>query len=166
MRAHYSKESVRTALFGLSASFVAALTSIVGRCLRHSFTHFVRGWPGTGLLLIRSLVGLALISHQVPALVNDPLSFSSVISGVLVLAGVLLIIGLWTPVAGILAGVFQIMILFSHPRDPWMYLQCGVFASALAMIGPGGWSVDARLFGWKRLEIPPPTHEPRSGSRE
>jgi hypothetical protein len=25
---------------------------------------------------------------------------------------------------------------------------------ALALVGPGKWSVDARLFGWKRINIP------------
>ena len=27
----------------------------------------------------------------------------------------------------------------------------GTLGVALALLGPGGWSVDARLFGWKRI---------------
>ena len=27
-----------------------------------------------------------------------------------------------------------------------------MMAGALAMLGPGRWSLDARLFGWKRIE--------------
>jgi hypothetical protein len=40
-----------------------------------------------------------------------------------------------------------------HPANPlrWMLASVG---GALALLGPGGWSIDARLFGWKRVELP------------
>ena len=36
-----------------------------------------------------------------------------------------------------------------------MGLLTGTIAAGLAMLGPGRWSVDARLFGWKRIDAPP-----------
>lgn len=96
-----------------------------------------------------------MVSHELRIVISNPLALSSAISVVVIIAGILLIIGLWTPVAAILVGVFQILVLVRHPPDPWVYLRLGIFASALAMIGPGAWSVDARLFGWKRLEVRP-----------
>jgi len=36
-----------------------------------------------------------------------------------------------------------------------VWLLLGTAAVALAMLGPGLWSIDARLFGWKRIEAPP-----------
>jgi hypothetical protein len=76
--------------------FVPALSSMPGGFLRHWFSHFARGWPGAGLLLIRSLIGLTVISHELQTLLNNPLSLSSGISIPLIFAGILLIIGLWT----------------------------------------------------------------------
>lgn len=119
-----------------------------------------------GLLLIRSLVGFTVINHEVRVLLSNPLTLSSASSIALILASILLIIGLWTPIAAILVAALQVH-NFLHSIDPWMYFRLGIFASALAMLGPGGWSVDARLFGWKRLEVPArSSNGPRSGSVE
>jgi putative oxidoreductase len=69
-------------------------------------------------------------------------------------AALLLLVGLWTPIAGGLVAVVQFGLALSHPGAPWTYVQFGVLGLALAMLGPGGCSVDARLFGRKQLQIP------------
>jgi putative oxidoreductase len=69
-------------------------------------------------------------------------------------AAVLLLVGLWTPVAGVLMAVAEVGLTFSHPIDPWRHILLGTLGVALAMLGPGAWSVDARLFGRKRIQIP------------
>ena len=68
-------------------------------------------------------------------------------------AGVLLIVGLWTPVAGALAAVLELYTSLSPSGDPWTHALLATVAIALALLGPGAWSVDARLFGWKRIAI-------------
>jgi uncharacterized membrane protein YphA (DoxX/SURF4 family) len=67
-------------------------------------------------------------------------------------AGILLLVGLWTPIAGVLLAIIEIWSTFTHPHDPWSYILLGTLGAALAMLGPGAWSVDARLFGWKRID--------------
>jgi uncharacterized membrane protein YphA (DoxX/SURF4 family) len=73
--------------------------------------------------------------------------------------GVLLIAGLWTPVVGTLVAILQIGYLFLLPDDPWIHILLATVGIALALLGPGGWSMDAWLFGWKRIDIPSrPSH--------
>jgi putative oxidoreductase len=65
-------------------------------------------------------------------------------------AGVLLLLGLWTPIAGsvITAGELWIALSSSNPTTA---LVLAAFGASLAMIGPGAWSIDALLFGRKHL---------------
>jgi uncharacterized membrane protein YphA (DoxX/SURF4 family) len=57
--------------------------------------------------------------------------------------------GLWTPVAGTVVAIIELWGAFSHSGDPWTFIQLAVLGACLAMLGPGAWSVDARLFGRK-----------------
>ena len=45
--------------------------------------------------------------------------------------------------------------ILTLPGDRWLWLLLATVSCALAMLGPGRWSIDARLFGWKRVEAPP-----------
>jgi putative oxidoreductase len=69
-------------------------------------------------------------------------------------AAAFLLIGLWTPVAGVLMALAELCLAFAYPADPWRHILLGTMGAALAMLGPGAWSVDARLFGRKRIQIP------------
>ena len=72
----------------------------------------------------------------------------------LAVPGLLLLIGLWTPLAGIAVAAIEIsQVSLSHDR--FGPLLTGTIGVALAMLGPGRWSLDARLFGWKRIEPGP-----------
>jgi uncharacterized membrane protein YphA (DoxX/SURF4 family) len=66
--------------------------------------------------------------------------------------GILLLAGLWTPVAGTLVAAEALWNLFSYGH-PWRWVLLATLGAALALIGPGAWSIDARRFGWRRLEI-------------
>jgi uncharacterized membrane protein YphA (DoxX/SURF4 family) len=66
-------------------------------------------------------------------------------------AAVLFIAGLWTPIAGVLAMAVEVWAAFAEPGDHWIQVLLGALGAGLALLGPGVWSVDARLFGWKRI---------------
>jgi len=71
-------------------------------------------------------------------------------------AGLLMLGGLWTPVAGVLAGTVEAWIAFTQPgTHPSTILLAGLGIS-LAMIGPGTWSIDAQLYGRKQILPPEP----------
>jgi putative oxidoreductase len=67
--------------------------------------------------------------------------------------GLLLLLGLWTPLAGIAVVLLEGWQLSSRPQDPWSQILLATIGAALALLGPGASSVDARLFGWKRIHI-------------
>jgi len=87
-----------------------------------------------------------LLSEPLPALINLQLAAAA--------AAALLLVGLWTPIAGVLMAAAELCLVFSHPIDPWRHILLGGLGAALAMLGPGAWSVDAHLFGRKRIQIP------------
>ena len=109
------------------------------------FSTFANGWPGTGLLMMRIVAGLALIHQGLPGF--TPLNLLGAGAGVLLLAG------FSTPIAGGVAAIFELWDSYSQPGDPWACILLGTLGAGLAMVGPGAWSVDARLFGWKRIDI-------------
>ena len=108
-----------------------------------------------GLILMRSVVGSALIVRASSTLWSDPPISTTITSALLVGCGILLIPGLWTPIAGTFVALTEIWQIRTLPGDPWVPLLLGTMCGALAMLGPGLWSVDARLFGWRRVEAPP-----------
>ncbi len=67
--------------------------------------------------------------------------------------GILLLAGLWTPLAGIAISLDEIWIAFSHHFTPQGHLLVAALGICLAMLGPGAWSVDARLFGRRVFEL-------------
>ena len=101
---------------------------------------------------MRLVVGGALVYDASSVLISHPPSLLAIAAALLIGAGILLLAGLWTPIAGTIVTLIEIWKIFSVRNDTGAYVLAATLAAALAMIGPGAWSVDARLFGWKRID--------------
>jgi putative oxidoreductase len=116
--------------------------------LQRLYSSFARGWPGAGLLCLRLITAIATVHYVISGSLPDPNVWRILIEGV---AAVLLCAGLWTPIAGSALSLIALWSAFSENGDFWAQILLATMAAALAMLGPGAWSVDARLFGRKRL---------------
>jgi len=101
-----------------------------------------------GLVWLRLTAALAAFHYAATGLAAGQPWFTTVIEGI---AGVLLCAGLWTPIAGAVLAAVLVWSLFAANGDPWTQILLATMGAALALLGPGAWSIDARLFGRKRL---------------
>lgn len=118
--------------------------------MQRLFSTFANSWPGAGLLIQRLVTGVALLyaglaQMQTPA---AGLMIPEITGAGL---GLFILAGLWTPVAGALVAAVEVWIILAGGSDLWRSVIIAVLAGTLAMIGPGAWSVDARLFGRKHI---------------
>ena len=139
--------------------------------LHRLFSAFPAGLPGVGLLLLRVVVGAALVAHGVLCLVSsDRITLVvSVSTALLLLSGGCLVIGFLTPILSLLAGLECLGIVWSwfpfqllSPFESKLALAPIIaMSAAIALLGPGAFSLDARLFGWKEIVIPPASRPPQ-----
>jgi len=106
-----------------------------------------------GLLLLRLTAGIALFVHGVAALRGEIAGGTLLPPGLGIAAAILLVAGLWTPVAGSLVALLGLWNTISRTGDLWGNILLAAIGASLALLGPGAWSVDARLFGWKRIDL-------------
>jgi uncharacterized membrane protein YphA (DoxX/SURF4 family) len=132
------------------------------------FSQFPAGSVGLALFLLRLADGFGLASegiHLFTPAGTTPETTSAVLLGLaLVASAIMLILGLRTTVAGsagavctagsVLYGMDRVN-LSATDADAWFLLFALVFvlSSSLALTGPGGYSLDARLSGWRRIRL-------------
>jgi uncharacterized membrane protein YphA (DoxX/SURF4 family) len=85
----------------------------------------------------------------------------------MVATGVSLLIGFLTPIAAMLVGVLATMWISIGPAansaicaSKLSVAFLAAVASAVVLLGPGAFSLDARLFGLREIIIPP-SHAPK-----
>jgi hypothetical protein len=115
------------------------------------------------LLGLRVMSGGAALAVGVAYADGWSVLWSSRLGGlVLIVDGILLLLGLLTPVAGLIAPILACAAAFQWllPASPLLLeirtvaLPFSVITLSLVALGPGAYSLDARIFGRKELRIP------------
>jgi putative oxidoreductase len=122
-----------------------------GILLRRLFSTFAQGWPGAGLLILRLVACSTVVASALRGLRAAQPGEPAILEVAAIIASGFLVVGLWTPVSGCLVAAFALWGLIVKCGDPWSNILLAAMGVALSMIGPGVWSLDARLFGWKRV---------------
>ena len=123
--------------------------------LRRLFSTFARGKPGLGIVILRLVVGIALIMQSAQEFHGT--ASIGILSLILVggSLGLLVLVGLWTPVTATSVALIELSKVPSHWSEHPTYIVLAAIGAALALLGPGFWSIDARLYGWKRIDSSP-----------
>ena len=124
-----------------------------GFLVRRLFSSFAGGFPALGLLVIRIAAGAFLIVDGKTKLhAGQPVL--PLILGVLALGdGAVLVAGLWTALAGLLAIVLSACEILVYHDSPCPGILLAAMGAGLAFVGPGAFSIDAWLFGLKKIDI-------------
>lgn len=117
---------------------------------------FPQGGPGIGLFLLRlAAAGMFALN------LTHRFNFSSnavqwLIVSLIGLISLGLLVGFLTPILAIIACIAAVanLVLADQPVDV-VYLIRISTSAALVLLGPGAYSVDARLFGLRVTVVPP-----------
>jgi hypothetical protein len=116
--------------------------------MQRLFSMFPPGLPGVGLLLLRSSVAIALLleGHRQPGWIQ----------AAAILLSITLFAGYVTPIAAGIGLLFHGLIwLTSGGGSAALLSIVSLDITALALLGPGAYSVDASLFGRRVVVLPP-----------
>ena len=133
--------------------------------MQRIFSTFPDGWPGCGLLLLRIAGGVPLFIVGTAKLWGAPDEVALAVRIFSCLLGALMLAGFWTPFAAALQATLEGVLAFAGTAFEWTHLIHALIGLSLVMLGPGSWSIDARLYGRKRIDLGHPQRRANTPSR-
>ena len=129
--------------------------------MQRLYSMFPQGGPGLGLLLLRIATAAMFalnITHRFSF--ASPALYWAVVS-LIALISLSLCLGFLTPILAVIAGVTAIANLFlvDQPGNV-VYVLRILTSAALFFLGPGAYSIDAKLFGLRVTIVPPRKNTP------
>jgi uncharacterized membrane protein YphA (DoxX/SURF4 family) len=121
--------------------------------MQRLFSAFPNGWPGRALFLLRLVAAAPLLQQSIAFICG--LSHPSVLALELVAlaSAVLLALGFCTPLAALLQVAVEAWLAIHAGRLFGEHSLLAAIGISLTMLGPGAWSIDAHLFGRKRIDF-------------
>jgi uncharacterized membrane protein YphA (DoxX/SURF4 family) len=108
---------------------------------------------GVALAVLRSVVAITIVVDVCKCSI---VSFPDLIDAFVVLMGLCLLLGFLTPYCATLSCLVEMFLLVAAAVPGKFELAMSALtAAAAAVLGPGAYSLDARLFGRKLIQIPP-----------
>jgi putative oxidoreductase len=126
----------------------AAARNIPGYMMQRLFSTFPNSLPGAGLLLLRLCDAVLLLFHST-IISGFRMSLEGFAQLVAAGAGCLILVGLATPISAAVGAVAILCI--AAPIETHIVLATA--GASLALLGPGAWSIDARLYGRRRIDL-------------
>jgi hypothetical protein len=113
------------------------------------YSMFPTGRPGVALLLLRVALSVLLLHGVLAPLAKFGAPWILLVPWSIALA---LWMGCFTPVSAALCGLVQVSLWFTVPAAvEWIHVCTILDATALGLLGPGAYSLDARWFGRRRV---------------
>lgn len=139
--------------------------------LQKFFSTFPNGWPGAGLLILRIAVAVNVIAQGVFILTRSDTAVSTfwALGVFAIITGFVFMVGFLTPIVGSILAIGYLIdavsLYLSNDSSKHTAVSVAFYLAlislALALLGPGAFSVDARLFGRLEIIIPERRHPPR-----